>query len=399
MGGLSNKYVVITESVGGAWWITPDGAGTNDALLAGVFDEAKARALAAATPGFLARPACEVLCGPAGSLGEALRLGLTSEPIVEEIVDLKSEEDETQRAVREGFAALQHARATGEMPPGYEAWDDEGDRDLLVGVGSTPEQAADTTSGNIDPTVAALAVVDDMVDRYVELSTPAGRRSLAERLAKVIAGAHSGSLTVSGGKAFLRAVQRGMQMVDDRDTKPSNSGHPALPHLRAALAAWSFEDQRGCSAAKGIAGTGELSDMIAYLEAAAPAHAFPLWCAFESDRDVERPFHGPYETEAAAESAAVELRAEGREATIRRCRRVRASECVRMKWQIERIVDEIQDDPGGGKVGESGVYVLGGFDVPWARVCKDADESALDSAIDTLIEIEAFEVEPEGAAP
>jgi hypothetical protein len=126
-----------------------------------------------------------------------------------------------------------------------------------------------------------------------------------------------------------------------------------------------------------------------------PVHPFPLWCAFETDPQEELPFHGPHETKEDAVAAGLLLRLETPvEVKARRCRRVRASECATMWWHLEQIVDAIQDEPRG-KIEDHGVYVLGGFEVPWARQREGADPSVLDN----LIEVDAFEVEPEGATP
>jgi hypothetical protein len=122
-----------------------------------------------------------------------------------------------------------------------------------------------------------------------------------------------------------------------------------------------------------------------------PAAEHPLWCAFETDPHSEHPFHGPRGTEAEAQARAEEMRADGCDATVRRCRQVRASEVLR--HAVEYLVDHINDDPYDLAV--DGAPCYGGWDSPIASVREGADLSALDG----LIEIKRWLIEPEGATP
>lgn len=191
------------------------------------------------------------------------------------------------------------------------------------------------------------------------------------------------------GKSWLEEIVITLESPGDLPRITSR----CLGLLRQAEALWPAEAER-LSMDLPTTGSGMLADLIDVLErcSPAPAHPWPLWCVFETDPNVERPFHGPFTAFVDADDTSAGLRDEGREVAVRRCRRIRATECMHADWQVEGIVDAIQDDPGH-KVTDPGVYVLGGFDVPWARVRKGADLRVLDD----VIEVDAFEVEPEGA--
>lgn len=120
------------------------------------------------------------------------------------------------------------------------------------------------------------------------------------------------------------------------------------------------------------------------------APTFPLWCAMRP-ADSDLPFRGPCKTEAEAVSAAAEILAEDEQAAVvRRCRRIQASEIV-TELELADFAESLESDPPPGER----VYVIGGFEVPWVRVRKGADLRLLDA----LLEVDAYAVEPEGATP
>jgi hypothetical protein len=115
------------------------------------------------------------------------------------------------------------------------------------------------------------------------------------------------------------------------------------------------------------------------------AERYPLWCLDNGDWTDETRYAGPFNTEAEA----IEARAQYGGGTVRRCRRVNASEIDGREYSFNSMVEMLDEHALGGDLPSVLPEVWGRWDEQMVHKCEGAAE-AFREFIDKWLRVDAY---------